>query len=201
MIKFYFISLWSYFSLFSFASPSFSFPYRQLGVKPVTLASVVLLRYSTQYLVDLQDFSPLLGGRAALGGRAILVSWAVVLHKGYQQLEGTENKKKSGNIIYCKQDNCKRITSKNENDDIFNWFRLLWSIQYTQKSTVSCSSLLLLYPWFKYTKTTELHCHIFPIYYFKLCMYGHAWPECYPILKISQCRLIIPWIGQNGDSV
>lgn len=39
-----------------------------------------------QLLVDLQDFSPLLGGGAALAGRAILVFGVVILHKGYQLL-------------------------------------------------------------------------------------------------------------------
>lgn len=55
------------------------------GVKAAV--ATVLFGSGTQYLVDLQDFSPLLGGRAALGGRAILELGAVVLHEGNQQLK------------------------------------------------------------------------------------------------------------------
>lgn len=69
---------------FSALSPNFSLQCRQQGVKAAALK--VLLRYRTQYLVDLQDFSPLVSGRAALGSRAILVLRAVVLNKWNQQL-------------------------------------------------------------------------------------------------------------------
>lgn len=53
---------------------------------------VLLFGQRTRYLVDLQDFSPLLGGGAALSSRAILVFRAVVLHKG-DQLLGRDTKK------------------------------------------------------------------------------------------------------------
>lgn len=53
----------------------------------------VLLGNGTQYLVDLEDFSLLLGGGAALGGRAILVLGAVVVHEGNQQLKAAQGTK------------------------------------------------------------------------------------------------------------
>lgn len=43
-----------------------------------------LLVLLLELLIDLQDFSPVFGGRAALGGRAILVFGAIILHEGYQ---------------------------------------------------------------------------------------------------------------------
>lgn len=51
-------------------------------------------RTTTPYLVNLQDFSPLLSGRAALVGWAIFMFGAVILHKGNQLLEGRMNKNK-----------------------------------------------------------------------------------------------------------
>lgn len=87
-------SWWQFVNLFSFF-----FYYAHLlitlplaGNQTCNPYSVVLLRHRTQYLVDLQDFSPLLGGRAALASWAVLVFGAVIFHKGYQLLDGTANK-------------------------------------------------------------------------------------------------------------
>lgn len=44
----------------------------------------------TQYLVDLRDFSPVLCRGATLSTGAVVVFGAVVFHKGYELLDGTE---------------------------------------------------------------------------------------------------------------
>lgn len=71
--------------------PTFHSTAASRGVKAAAVK--VLLGNGTQYLVDLEDFSPLLGGGAALGGRAILVLGAVVLHEGNQQLKAAQGTK------------------------------------------------------------------------------------------------------------
>lgn len=97
-------------SLFSPLQPHLFISLLPAGSRACNPSSVVLLRRSTQYLIDLQYFSPLLGGGPALGGGAILVFRAVILHERYQQLKG--QKTRNATRLCSKREKCGRRTCK-----------------------------------------------------------------------------------------